>query len=111
MRKLAVLARLETGWDYPGSQPMSKQAEAHFLEWVSTVPDDRMDDAEPMLTDDGCIRLEWQQDGYRRIAEIGPDSLYLAALAPDRRNDDAEEFDQYDSAALSQFFLRGILRP
>ena len=96
VRKLAMLARLKQGWDYPESTPMSRGAEANYLEWLSTVPADRMDDAEPMLTDEGHIRLEWRSDGYVRIAEIGAASLYLALLAPDRADDDALELDVFD---------------
>jgi hypothetical protein len=110
VRKLAVLGRLQTGWDYPESQPLNRGAEANYLEWLSIVSADRMDDAEPMLTDDGNIRLEWRRDGYVRIAEIGSDSLYLAVLAPDRSNDDAEEFDRFDAEALDRFFVDGVIR-
>lgn len=111
VRKLAMLARLQEGWDYPESQPLSRAAEANYLEWLAGVAPDRMDDAEPMLTDEGHIRLEWRRDGYVRIAEIGPDSLYLAALAPDRGDDDAEEFETYELDVLNRFFLEGVIRP
>lgn len=110
VRKLARLARLQHGWDYPSSQPMDSAAEAHFLQWVSTVPDERMNDAEPMLTDEGHIRLEWRNDGYVRIAEIGPDSLYLALLTPNHTSDDAEEFEPYHQEILDRFFLEGTFR-
>lgn len=110
VRKLAQLARLQHGWDYPSSQPMNTAAEAHFLQWVSTVPDERMNDAEPMLTDEGHIRLEWRNNGYVRIAEIGPDSLYLALLTPNHASDDAEEFEPYHQEILDRFFLEGTFR-
>jgi hypothetical protein len=105
-----MLARLKKGWDYPESNPMSRGAEANYLEWLSTVPADRMDDAEPMLTDEGHIRLEWRSDGYDRIAEIGAASLYLALLAPDRADDDALELNVFDQLALDRFFVRGAIR-
>jgi hypothetical protein len=110
VRKLAMLARLQKGWDYPDSEPLDRDAEANYLEWVSHVPAHRMADAEPMLTDDGHIRLEWRRNGCKRIAEIGANSLYLASLTPDRQNDDAEEFDRYDERALTRFFASGRLR-
>jgi hypothetical protein len=105
-----MLGRLREGWDYPDSQPMDRGAEANYLEWLPTVSEDRMHDAEPMLTDEGHIRLEWRRDGYVRIAEIGPAQMYLAVLAPDRANDDAEEFDSYDPDALTRFFREGLIR-
>ncbi len=110
VRKLAMLARLQKGWDYPESQPLNRAAEANYLDWLTTIPSDRMDDAEPMLTDDGNIRLEWRRDGYVRIAEIGSDSLYLAVLAPHPANDEAADFDRYDSNALNRFFQEGVIR-
>ena len=110
VRKLAMLARLQRGWDCPDSEPLDRDAEANYLDWLPTVPADRMDDAEPMLTDEGHIRLEWRRDGYVRIAEIGARSLYLAVLAPNRADDDAEEFEEYNPEALDQFFLRGAIR-
>jgi hypothetical protein len=110
VRKLVMLGRLQKGWDHPDSQPLDRRAEANYLDWLPRVPASRMDDAEPMLTDDGHIRLEWRRDGYVRIAEIGPDSLYLAALASNRANDDAEDFDRYDSKALHRFFVEGVIR-
>ncbi|AXN43405.1 hypothetical protein MM1218R_01457 [Mycobacterium marinum] len=111
VRKLAMLARLQKGWDYPESQPLERGAQANYLDWVAMVPLDRMADAEPMLTDDGNIRLEWRREGYARIAEIGPDSLYLAVLAPDSEDDDAEEYSRCDLDALTRFFLDGAIRP
>lgn len=110
VRKLAMLARLQNGWDYPDSQPLSQGAHANYLDWLPVVPLHRMGDAEPLLTDDGNIRLEWRHDGYVRIAEIGPDSLYLAVLAPDSANDDAKEFDRCDLDALSRFFIEGVIQ-
>jgi hypothetical protein len=109
VRKLAMLARLQKGWDFPESQPLNRGAEANFLDWLATVPDERMDDAEPMLTDDGSIRLEWRREGYVRIAEIGSDTLYLAVLAPDHADDDAEE-SRWDLNALARFFMTGAIR-
>jgi hypothetical protein len=105
-----MLARLPKGWDFPDSQPMDRIVEANYLDWLSQVPPDRMNDAEPMLTDEGHIRLEWRRDGYKRIAEIGPNSLFLVSLAPDRADDDSEEINAYDAEALSRFFIEGILR-
>lgn len=109
VRKLAVLARLEQGWDYPESQPMDRAAEAHFLDWLASVPSERMVDAEPMLTDEGHIRLEWRTNDCTRIAEIGPDSLYLACLAGNREDDDSHEFRPYDPEPLRRFFIEGVL--
>ena len=109
MRKLAMLARLEKGWDYPDSQPMDPGAQANYLDWVTTIAVARMDDADPSLTDDGSIRLEWRAGSDYRIAEIGRDSLYLCNLAADR-NDDSVELDAFDPARLTKFFEDGALR-
>ncbi|OBF17203.1 hypothetical protein A5725_24605 [Mycobacterium kubicae] len=110
VRKLSTLARLQKGWDFPESEPLQREAGANYLEWLADVPIDRMADAEPMLTDEGSIRLEWRRDGYVRIAEIGPKSLYLAVLSPDGVNDDAEELNAFDRSALSRLFFDGIIR-
>ncbi|WP_370501159.1 hypothetical protein NWT09_13180 [Mycolicibacterium sp. jd] len=110
MRKLAMLARLQHGWDRDDSQAMDRGAEANYLDWLATVRADRMDDAEPMLTDEGHIRLEWRRDGHVYIAEIGGQSLYLALLAPDRADDDAVELGGFDRDALDRFFARGAIR-
>ncbi|BBY36305.1 hypothetical protein MMAN_04390 [Mycobacterium mantenii] len=109
-RKLAMLSRFQEGWDYAHSQPLQAGAQANYLEWLATVSPDRMGDAEPMLTDEGHIRLEWRQNGYTSIAEIGADSLYLAVLAPVRSDDDAEEYESFEQDALDRFFRNGILR-
>lgn len=110
VRKLAMLARLQHGWDRDDSQSMDRGAEANFLDWLATVRPDRMVDAEPMLTDEGHIRLEWRRDGYVHIAEIGARSLYLALLAPNRVDDDAVELDNFDRVALDRFFAGGTIR-
>lgn len=109
VRKLAMLARLPLGWDYATSKPMNPLAEANYLEWLSGIPADRLGDAEPMLTDDGFIRLEWRRDGYARIAEIGPASLFMASLTPNPQDDVAVEVDRFDSTALSRFFALGVI--
>jgi hypothetical protein len=110
VQKLAMLARLKQGWDYPDSKPMDRDAQANYLEWLPSVPDDRMTDAEPLLTDEGHIRMEWRRDGYARIAEIGPSSLYLAVITPNRVDSDAEELDHFDADVLNRFFASGVLR-
>lgn len=110
LHKYATLARLQEGWDYSDSQPLNREAGENYLEWLATIADNRMDDAEPMLTDEGNIRIEWRRNGHARIAEIGPDSLYLAALAPDRAHDDAEEYATFDLTALDRFFKDDIIR-
>lgn len=107
MRKLKHLQSLQLGWDYPDSQPLDPIAEDNYRRWIAYVPEDRLADAEPMLTDDGFIRIEWRQDGCKRLAEIGPDSLFLCSLSPGAPQ--SEEFDHYDQAALDRFFTSGVI--
>lgn len=110
MAKLAAILRAEEGWDAPWSQPADRVAVANYSEWFSTVPAGRELDAEPMLTDEGNVRLEWfHPSGRRRIAEIGASYMYLAELAARFENSEAVELETFDAAALTKFFLHGAL--
>lgn len=106
--KLAMLGKLRPGWNRADAEPLHPQAEANYAAWVATIPADRASDAEPMLTDEGYIRLEWDSDGHSRIAEIGPVYLYLVDLAPEAK-DDASLDLPFDEAALNRFFIDGRL--
>lgn len=108
MAKLAAILRATEGWDAPWSQPADRDAVANYSAWFSTVAPGRELDAEPMLTDEGNVRLEWDRDGYDYTAEIGSASMWLCVLAP-RASDDAEVDVAFDEAVLSRFFHDGVL--
>jgi hypothetical protein len=110
MAKLEMLRSLGPGWDGPGSLPLDDSSSRQYLEFLSKVMDTRTNDAEPLLTDEGLIRLEWRSNGFSYSAEIGPDSLYMCALAPRATDDDDEELNHYDLDRLLRFFERGELR-
>lgn len=110
MAKLEMLQSLGPGWDGPGSRPLDAVSSRQYLDFLSKVVPARAHDAEPLLTDEGLIRLEWRSDGFAYSAEIGPDSLYMCALAPRSTDDDDEELDHYDPDRLLRFFENGELR-
>lgn len=111
MTKLAAILTAPDGWDYDSSRAADRGAVANYMAWSSHVPPDRLRDAEPMLTDDGNIRLEWKPNpnSHRRIAEIGSNSLYLIALAELFEDVRSTEIDHFDEAALDNFFLHGVI--
>ncbi|AMU39229.1 hypothetical protein A3N99_02750 [Mycobacteroides abscessus] len=104
--KLAQILDSPEGWDADHSQPADRAAVANYRDFVRTVPELRMADAEPMLTDEGHIRMEWHRDGIDCIAEIGPNSLWLCSLgaSPSGTDDHHVALDRYDGAKLVQFF-------
>lgn len=110
MAKLEMLQSLGPGWDGPGSRPLDGISSRQYRDFLSKVADTRANDAEPLLTDEGLIRLEWRSNGFSYSAEIGPDTLYMCALAPRSTDDDDEELDYYDPDRLLRFFERGELR-
>jgi hypothetical protein len=111
-RKLDYLCGL-TGLYGPRGDfdPVNPEAAQHFRDFVEAMPADRFRDAEPTLTDEGRIRMEWDREGYSYIAEIGQSDLYLCALAPLPESDDDLELERYDGARLLAFFVDGQLRP
>lgn len=112
MSKLALILEAEEGWDAEHSLPADRIAVAHYLEFLKSVAAARLADAEPILTDDGFIRMEWEREGIDYVAEIGPDSLWLCSLgvSASGSDDDAIELDLYDQSLLAQFFSSGALR-
>ncbi|MBM4516555.1 hypothetical protein GS532_17645 [Rhodococcus hoagii] len=110
LSKLSALAALAAGWDGPDSQPLSDASASHFEEFLTRVAGGRSSDAEPMLTDEGFIRLEWRSAGYSYAAELGADSLYMCALAPSSADDADVELDTFDLERLVHFFESGDLR-
>ncbi|TWS25397.1 hypothetical protein FK268_09415 [Tsukamurella sputi] len=108
MAKIAAILRAREGWDTPASLPADRDAVANFTAWFSTVRADRQSDAEPMLTDEGNIRLEWDLGQHECTAEIGADTMWLCLLAPDPI-DDADREVAFDAITLTRFFYSGIL--
>lgn len=112
MAKLALILNAKQGWDAEHSRPADRTAVGHYLRFVATVATLRLVDAEPILTDEGFIRLEWEREGIDHVAEIGPDSLWLCSLgaSPTGKDDDSVEVDHYDEGRLTKFFTTGVLR-
>lgn len=106
MSKLAAILHAPAGWDHPESQPADRSAVAHYLAWAATIPADRAVDAEPMLTDEGHIRMEWERGGCDHTVEIGATTLWMHCMAPDPADDrDAEV--EFDRSVLDTFFTSG----
>lgn len=110
--KLAMILQAKEGWDAEHSQPASRVAVANYLDWLPSVSARRLADAEPMLTDEGFIRMEWSREGHDYTAEIGPESLWLCVLSSDDSDadDDSVELDHYDKSALTAFFEVGRIQ-
>ena len=88
---------------------MEPGAAANYLQWLSAIPSSRMRDAEPTLTDEGYIRMEWQWHGAHCIAELGNSYLYLYKIADNRDDDESIELDTFDRQVLNVFFARGTV--
>lgn len=110
MDKLALLRSLSDGWDGPGSVALDPDSAKNFEDLIDRIDADRYQDAEPVLTDQGLIRLEWSVSDYAYSAEIGGSTLYMCALAPSPDEDDDVELPTYDRDRLLNFFQTGKLR-
>lgn len=108
MSKLSSILAVSDGWDLSTSKAADRNAVANYAAWSATVPAQRLDDAEPMLTDEGHIRVEWTRGDNAFTAEIGPSSMWLCILAKDAAND-ADLETVFDPTALNRFFTAGIL--
>lgn len=105
--RLQTLTQLKAGWSGAESQPLNAASAEHFRAFLVHVPQARANDAYPVLTDEGYVRLEWQSHGHAYSAEIGPNSLYMCDLAPEAVDDSDVELDWYDQDRLVEFFLSG----
>lgn len=105
--KLAEILRAEQGWDLPNSQPADRTAVANYTSWLSDLAVSKHRDAEPMLTDEGHIRLEWRRGDNEFTAEIGPARMWLCILAADPAHDRDVDV-AFDAEVLRRFFTAGI---
>lgn len=106
--KLAAILEAQEGWDSDSSQPVNRQALANYLRWLADAPSDRAADLEPMLTDEGLIRLEWERAGVDHTVEIGPELLWMNVLSDQPEDDACVEF-KFSVNALDRFFRFGEL--
>lgn len=106
--KLALILDAQEGWDSDSSQPVNRQALANYLRWAADAPSDRAADLEPLLTDEGFIRLEWERAGVDHTVEIGPELLWMNILS-DRFEDCAFSEVKFSAHTLDRFFRFGVL--
>ena len=108
MARLEDLRKAQLGWDNPNSQPLHPEAEENYLQFLVGIDESQSRDAEPMLTDEGFIRMEWRRDDHCFVAEIGPEYLYLCHLTPSHLDDSSWE-GVFDIGKLNEFFNNGEL--
>lgn len=105
LAKLAMLCLAEEGWDTDSSQPAHRRAIAGYLEsglWAAAG------DGEPMLTDEGEIRLEWERGEDDHTVEIGSIGMYLARLRDSLEDSDCTA-PLFDADALIDFAASDVM--
>lgn len=111
--RLNSLAALGDGWHGPNSRAVTEAATRNFSSFVHLLGPDVRPDAEPIPTEDGGIRMEWDGPGSRSfIAELqGDGGLYLCVLGPTSSDDADVELAAGDwtQDRLTHFFREGTI--
>ena len=111
--RLGSIAALGDGWNGPHSRAVTEVAKRNFGTFVRSIGPDLRPDAEPLPTEDGGIRMEWDGPGSRSfIAELqGDGGLYLCVLGPTPSDDADIELaaGSWTHDRLTEFFREGTI--
>jgi hypothetical protein len=110
--RLASLSLLEAAWNGPSSKALTETAKQNYSEFLRLLGADVRLDAEPVPTEDGGVRMEWDGSGRSYIAELqGDGALYLCVLgaAPQDDADTELRANEWTMDRLLAFFRDGTL--
>lgn len=104
MAKLATIARLQDGWDGPGSSAVKRIAIEGYRELTGLFAQ-MPTELEPMPTPAGGLRMEWDRGESSYVAELeGDGGMYLCMIGPVESDDYELELDRFDAKKFLDFY-------
>jgi hypothetical protein len=108
--QLRSLRALPDGWDGPSSWAIRDAPVRSYVALIQKLGQDLLQEAEPMATPDGGLRMEWERGPYSYVAELqGDGGMYLCVLGPTASEDHDAEFAAAEVSKLVRFFEDGTI--